>query len=159
MRRYGISRCRLDELLRRRSEGVKKRPTVGRRCDLLWVASETYCRFFRRPTVGRFLGVQVEVKKEGCLLRRNPSVFLASVQGLRAPVFYPRKGGALRGLRLGFSRILRILVDEKRDQVPLRGCPMIRRVLEEMRHGSSRMPSLGAPAGMLLVHQPLEVGA
>jgi len=38
-----------------RSEGVKKRSTVGRLCDLPWVVETTYSRFFRRPTVGRFL--------------------------------------------------------------------------------------------------------
>ena len=38
--------------------GVKKGSTVGRRSDLLWVVSTTYSRFFRRPTVGRFWGVQ-----------------------------------------------------------------------------------------------------
>ena len=30
-------------------------PTVGRPCDPQWVVITTYCRFFRRPTVGRFL--------------------------------------------------------------------------------------------------------
>ena len=38
--------------------GVKKGSTVGRRSDLPWVVSTTYSRFFRRPTVGCFLGVQ-----------------------------------------------------------------------------------------------------
>ena len=38
-----------------RSQGVKKRSTVGRLCDLPWVGETTYSRFFRRPTVGRFL--------------------------------------------------------------------------------------------------------
>ena len=38
---------------------VQKRPTVGRRCDLLWVASETYSRFFRRPTVDRFWRISI----------------------------------------------------------------------------------------------------
>ena len=35
---------------------AKKGSTVGRRCDLPWVAETTYSRFFRRPTVGLFLG-------------------------------------------------------------------------------------------------------
>ena len=34
-------------------EGLDK-PTVGRRCDLLWVVMTTYSRFFRRPTVHPF---------------------------------------------------------------------------------------------------------
>ena len=34
----------------------KKNPTVGRSTDLPWVGETTYSRFFRRPTVGRFLG-------------------------------------------------------------------------------------------------------
>ena len=38
-----------------RSQGVEKRSTVGRLCDLPWVGETTYSRFFRRPTVGRFL--------------------------------------------------------------------------------------------------------
>ena len=42
---------------RRARGGGKKDPTVGRRCDLLWVVIKTYCRFFRRPTVGRFLAL------------------------------------------------------------------------------------------------------
>ena len=33
----------------------KKRSTVGRLCDLPWIVETTYSRFFRRPTVGRFL--------------------------------------------------------------------------------------------------------
>ena len=37
------------------SDTPKKEPTVGRRCDLPWVVSTTYSRFFRRPTVDRFL--------------------------------------------------------------------------------------------------------
>ena len=40
----------------RACEGGKKDPTVGRACDLPWVVETTYSRFFRRPTVGRFLG-------------------------------------------------------------------------------------------------------
>ena len=44
----------------------KKRPTVGRRCDLPWVASETYSRFFRRPTVGRFWGAREVACGAGC---------------------------------------------------------------------------------------------
>ena len=39
------------------SKGGKNKPTVGRPCDLPWVVSTTYSRFFRRPTMGRFLGV------------------------------------------------------------------------------------------------------
>mgnify|MGYP000915064074 CR=1 FL=1 len=35
--------------------GGKKDSTVGRPCDLPWVVSTTYSRFFRRSTVGRFL--------------------------------------------------------------------------------------------------------
>ena len=42
-----------EEALRR----GKKGSTVGRRCDLQWIALTTYSRFFRRPTVGVFLGV------------------------------------------------------------------------------------------------------
>ena len=38
-----------------RSQGVEKRSTVGRLCDLPWVGETTYSRFFRRPTVDRFL--------------------------------------------------------------------------------------------------------
>ena len=38
----------------------KKGSTVGRLCDLPWVALTTYSRFFRRPTVGLFLGVLKE---------------------------------------------------------------------------------------------------
>ncbi|ERJ71854.1 hypothetical protein HMPREF1556_01090 [Porphyromonas sp. oral taxon 278 str. W7784] len=34
---------------------AKKRPTVGRRKNLLWVVSPTYGRSHRRPTVGSFL--------------------------------------------------------------------------------------------------------
>ena len=54
---------------------VQKRPTVGRRCDLLWVAIKTYCSFFRRPTVGRFLPL-LEIGtftrgKGRCLRRRE----------------------------------------------------------------------------------------
>ena len=45
---------------------LKKEPTVGRRCDLPWVASETYCRFFRRPTVGRFWGAREVACGAGC---------------------------------------------------------------------------------------------
>ena len=36
---------------------AKKGSTVGRLCDLPWVAETTYSRFSRRPTVGLFLGV------------------------------------------------------------------------------------------------------
>ncbi|WP_298575435.1 hypothetical protein, partial [uncultured Porphyromonas sp.] len=36
---------------------VKKRPTVGRRKNLLWVVSTTYGASVRRPTVGRFYEV------------------------------------------------------------------------------------------------------
>ena len=44
----------------------KKGSTVGRLCDLLWVALTTYRRFFRRPTVGLFLGVlEVALKEAG----------------------------------------------------------------------------------------------
>ena len=39
------------------SQEGKKGSTVGRRCDLPWVVITTYSRFFRRPTVGLFLGV------------------------------------------------------------------------------------------------------
>ena len=39
---------------------AKKGSTVGRLCDLPWVALTTYSRFFRRPTVGLFLGVLKE---------------------------------------------------------------------------------------------------
>ena len=53
----------------------QKRPTVGRRCDLLWVVETTYSRFFGRPTVGRFWGVQKgEVslgRKGGCRKTRR----------------------------------------------------------------------------------------
>ena len=42
-----------EEALRR----GKKGSTVGRLCDLPWIAETTYSRFFRRPTVGLFLGV------------------------------------------------------------------------------------------------------
>ena len=35
-------------------EGGKKRPTVGRRKNLLWVVYATYGRSVRRPTVGFF---------------------------------------------------------------------------------------------------------
>ena len=35
-------------------EGGKKRPTVGRRKNLLWVVDATYRRSVRRPTVGFF---------------------------------------------------------------------------------------------------------
>ena len=45
---------------------AKKGSTVGRRCDLPWVASETYCRFFRRPTVGRFWGAREVAYGAGC---------------------------------------------------------------------------------------------
>ena len=38
-----------------RSRTPKMGPTVGHLCDPLWVVITTYCRFFRRPTVGRFL--------------------------------------------------------------------------------------------------------
>ena len=38
-----------------RSRTPKMGPTVGRPCDPQWVVITTYCRFFRRPTVGRFL--------------------------------------------------------------------------------------------------------
>ena len=41
----------------------QKRPTVGRLCDLPWVASTTYSRFFRRPTVGRFLPLGKALQK------------------------------------------------------------------------------------------------
>ena len=37
------------------TERGKKRPTVGRRKNLLWVVSPTYGRSHRRPTVGLFL--------------------------------------------------------------------------------------------------------
>ena len=40
----------------RACEGGKNRCTVGRTCDLPWIGETTYSRFFRRPTVGRFLG-------------------------------------------------------------------------------------------------------
>ena len=33
---------------------------VGRRCDLPWGVITTYSRFFRRPTVGLFLGLLKE---------------------------------------------------------------------------------------------------
>ncbi|ERJ71475.1 hypothetical protein HMPREF1556_01316 [Porphyromonas sp. oral taxon 278 str. W7784] len=39
------------------------KPTVGRRCDPLWVVSTTYRRFFQRPTVGRFFAPQEGMKK------------------------------------------------------------------------------------------------
>ncbi|ERJ72522.1 hypothetical protein HMPREF1556_00644 [Porphyromonas sp. oral taxon 278 str. W7784] len=35
----------------------KKKPTVGRRKNLLWVASPTYRRSLRRPTVGFFFAL------------------------------------------------------------------------------------------------------
>ncbi|ERJ72320.1 hypothetical protein HMPREF1556_00780 [Porphyromonas sp. oral taxon 278 str. W7784] len=48
---------------------------VGRRCDLLWVVIKTYCRLFRRPTVGRFLALlkvgAFTRGKGGCLGRRE----------------------------------------------------------------------------------------
>ena len=45
------------------SSTPQKGSTVGRLCDLPWVASETYCRFFRRPTVGRFLPLGKALQK------------------------------------------------------------------------------------------------
>ena len=38
--------------------GLQKDPTVGRLTDPRQVVFTTYCRFFRRPTVGRFLRPQ-----------------------------------------------------------------------------------------------------
>ena len=49
-----------DEVEKGALRGAKKKPTVGRRCDLPWVGETTYSRFFRRPTVGRFLRVSKE---------------------------------------------------------------------------------------------------
>ena len=49
----------------RHSEGGEKRPTVGRLDDLLWVVLATYCRFFRRPTVDRFLPLPSPHSKRG----------------------------------------------------------------------------------------------
>ena len=46
-----------DEVREEACEWGKKEPTVGRTCDLPWVGETTYSRFFRRPTVGRFLRV------------------------------------------------------------------------------------------------------
>ena len=44
----------------------KKGSTVGRLCDLPWIALTTYSRFFRRPTVGLFLGLlKVALKEAG----------------------------------------------------------------------------------------------
>ena len=45
------------------SEGGKKDSTVGRPCDLPCIGETTYSRFFRRPTVGRFLGVSKDGSK------------------------------------------------------------------------------------------------
>ena len=60
----------LSPLRRRSSEGVQKRPTVGRSTDLPW--ETTYSRFFRRPTVHPFWGVS-----EGTLsMGRAPHPFL-----------------------------------------------------------------------------------
>ena len=47
---------------------AKKGSTVGRRCDLQWVALTTYSSFFRRPTVGLFLGV---LKERAQVLRKR----------------------------------------------------------------------------------------
>ncbi|ERJ72794.1 hypothetical protein HMPREF1556_00523 [Porphyromonas sp. oral taxon 278 str. W7784] len=38
-------------------EGAKKRPTVDRRKNLLWVVMTTYRRSHRRPTVGFIWGL------------------------------------------------------------------------------------------------------
>ena len=46
-----------DEVEKGALRGGKKRPTVGRPCDLPWVGETTDSRFFRRPSVGRFLRV------------------------------------------------------------------------------------------------------
>ena len=61
-----------EEALRR----GKKGSTVGRLCDLPWVALTTYSRLFRRPTVGLFLGAlkeraQVVCKRGGSTQRKG----------------------------------------------------------------------------------------
>ena len=43
----------------------QKGPTVGRIGDLPWVVMTTYSRFFRRPTVGRFLEVPLPLIPSG----------------------------------------------------------------------------------------------
>ena len=67
----------------------KKGSTVGRRCDLPWVVITTYSRFFRRPTVGLFLGLLKgaleEARKRG-----------GSTQGKGALTGGCRGGGFLR---------------------------------------------------------------
>ncbi len=54
----------------------KKRSTVGRRKNLLWVGRPTYCGSHRRPTVGLFLGVPEgvleRIRREGEKSREHP---------------------------------------------------------------------------------------
>ena len=54
----------------------KKRSTVGRRKNLLWVVMTTYRGSQRRPTVGRFLGVPEgtleRIKRRGEKSREHP---------------------------------------------------------------------------------------
>ena len=52
----GVTPLPLPRFLRPPQE-AKKRPTVGRRKNLLWVASPTYRRSLRRPTVGFFFAL------------------------------------------------------------------------------------------------------
>ena len=99
----------------------KNRSTVGRRSDLPWVGETTYSRFFRRPTVGRFLGPG----KGGC--RRGEKSRVCRVgtslgEGLR------RRAFSLRSLA-------QILVER-------------RRLIEGRRIALVRdRPSRGAPVG------------
>ena len=58
-----VDKCSSAEAVGRQ----KKRPTVGRRCDLPWVGETTYSRFFRRPTVGRFWSAREVACGAGCV--------------------------------------------------------------------------------------------
>ena len=64
----------------------KKGSTVGRLCDLLWVALTTYRRFFRRPTVGSFLTLREVALGAGSL----PLIF----HYYEAPHFTPDRADA-----------------------------------------------------------------
>ena len=53
-------------------DSPKKRPTVGRRKNLLWVVDATYGRSSRRPTVDPFLPLPKRVNETACMRGSKP---------------------------------------------------------------------------------------
>ena len=53
-------------------DSPKKRPTVGRRKNLLWVVDATYGRSSRRPTVDPFLPLPKRVNETACIRGSKP---------------------------------------------------------------------------------------